>query len=77
MRTLSAASGALRPVVGESRSSRSHGPAPHEDEPRKRPNVGGSLMTGRALVVRRSEPQHGVSWTEHTMLSYVLMHDGK
>lgn len=26
-------------------------PAPNEDEPRKRPNVGGSLMTGRALLV--------------------------
>lgn len=26
-------------------------PAPNENEPRKRPNVGGSLMTGRALVV--------------------------
>ena len=28
-------------------------PAPNENQPRKRPNVGGSLMTGRALVVHR------------------------
>ncbi len=30
-------------------------PAPNEDEPRKRPNVGGSLMAGRALVACRGD----------------------
>ena len=30
-------------------------PAPNENQPRKRPNVGGSLMTGRALLVRRGD----------------------
>ena len=39
-------------------------PAPNEDEPRKRPNVGGSLMTGRTLVVRHGKPDGGVHLVE-------------
>ena len=30
-------------------------PAPNEDEPRKQPNVGGSLMAGLALVARHGD----------------------
>ena len=38
--------------------------APNEHEPRKRPNVGGSLMTGRALVVRHGDSAGGVHVVE-------------
>ena len=39
-------------------------PAPNEDERRKRPNVGGSLMTGRTLLVRHGNPAGGVHLVE-------------
>ena len=38
--------------------------APTENEPRKRPNVGGSLMTGRVLLVRHGNPDGRVHLVE-------------
>ena len=42
-------------AVNQNADSVRFDPAPNEDGPRKRPNVGGSVMAGRALVARRGD----------------------